>query len=608
MRAEPDAGERRAAEPDRSAPYRAALLDWMACAVRGRSEPAARAAAAAGDGLLERVAALGTAGHVLDFDDTYLPGIAHLSAPVAPAAIAVGAAAGATVGDVLDAYARGFEAMGALARAGHPALYDRGWHPTAVCGGVGAAIAAAALLDAPAETAAALAALRASGLRAAFGSDGKSLQVGLAAASGVAAAQLAAAGATVPLDRVAAAWRDAYGGEWAEPGDGPRAIERNWIKAWPCCLQTHGAIECAERVGRTCPTAPSSCSPTRCRARRRATTTSRRRSRPSSRSPTRPPTRCCTAARASTPSTRSTTPRGDWRRRIEVRTDPALGESEFALLAGDEELARVDAARGSPEHPLAAEELRAKVHDLAGGGSMACSTMRLRRAERSAGATSTALGREVVGGRGRFRTREGACLRLEATQGPPSGRTVTVPSPALQTHSHPAAVDVRRTPRTPTDPPPPSPAAAPPATPPPPADGTRPGSPRGTAAQCAARGRAPPPARRAPPPPRHAPAYARARLVQMPRPEQPADLHRRAELAPVLVGDPVLGELQGELGLRHARAGATAGAGGRRARADAGRLELGDERVRPQLLVADGPERHGRGRRRRSASVRPTST
>src|SRR4051794_33047549 len=56
------------ARADRFAPYRAALLDWMACAVRGRSEPAARAAAAAGDGLLERVAALGTAGHVLDFD------------------------------------------------------------------------------------------------------------------------------------------------------------------------------------------------------------------------------------------------------------------------------------------------------------------------------------------------------------------------------------------------------------------------------------------------------------------------------------------------------------------------------------------------------------
>ena len=43
-------------------------------------------------------------------------------------------------------------------------------------------------------TAAALAALRAGGLRAAFGSDGKSIQVGLAAATGVAAARLARGG------------------------------------------------------------------------------------------------------------------------------------------------------------------------------------------------------------------------------------------------------------------------------------------------------------------------------------------------------------------------------------------------------------------------------
>src|SRR4051812_50155316 len=147
MRAEPDApAARRAGGPDGLAPYRTALLDWMACVVRGRSEAAARAARAAGDGLLERVTALGTAGHVLDFDDTFLPGIAHLSAPTAPAAIAVGAQVGATVGDVLDAYAAGFEAMGALAEASYPALYDRGFHPTAVCGTVGAAVAAAHLL------------------------------------------------------------------------------------------------------------------------------------------------------------------------------------------------------------------------------------------------------------------------------------------------------------------------------------------------------------------------------------------------------------------------------------------------------------------------------
>src|SRR3954453_7676380 len=100
-------------EAGTGAAYRAAFTDWLACASRGVAEPAARAASAAGD----PVVALGTAGHVLDFDDTFLPGIAHLSAPVAPAALSVGAREGATVGEVLTAYADGFEAMGALAAA-----------------------------------------------------------------------------------------------------------------------------------------------------------------------------------------------------------------------------------------------------------------------------------------------------------------------------------------------------------------------------------------------------------------------------------------------------------------------------------------------------------
>jgi 2-methylcitrate dehydratase PrpD len=214
--------------------------------VGGWEERAARAARAAGD----PVVALGAAGHVLDFDDTYLPGIAHLSAPVAPVALLVAAERGAGVGEALEAFAAGFEAMGALARASHPALYERGWHPTAVCGGVGAAVAAAQLLEAEREPAVALALLRAGGLRAAFGSDGKALQVGLAASSGLLAPRAAAGGALVPLEdaaRGAAGFEAAFGGRYAEPG-GERAVEGNWIKAWPCCLQTHGAIEAAERA------------------------------------------------------------------------------------------------------------------------------------------------------------------------------------------------------------------------------------------------------------------------------------------------------------------------------------------------------------------------
>ena len=139
--------------------------------------------------------------------------------------------------------------MGALARASHPALYDRGWHPTAVCGAAGAAVAASHLIDAPVDAALAIALLQGGGLRAAFGSHGKSLQVGLAAASGVQAARLARAGARVPLETAARGWEQATGGTFARPQEGQdRAIDENWIKAWPCCLQTHGAIEAAASV------------------------------------------------------------------------------------------------------------------------------------------------------------------------------------------------------------------------------------------------------------------------------------------------------------------------------------------------------------------------
>src|SRR4051794_10043625 len=124
--------------------YRTALLDWLSCAHAGRAQPAARAAATLGDDVVWA----GTCGHVLDFDDTYAPGLAHLSAPTAPAALMVGASRGATVADVLEAYAAGFEVMGALSAANHPALRERGWHPTAVCGAVGAAVTAARLLEA----------------------------------------------------------------------------------------------------------------------------------------------------------------------------------------------------------------------------------------------------------------------------------------------------------------------------------------------------------------------------------------------------------------------------------------------------------------------------
>jgi 2-methylcitrate dehydratase PrpD len=348
--------------------YRLALTDWLACAFAGRNENAAIAARAAGGELTDRVLAGGAAGHVLDFDDSYLPGLAHLSGPVAPAACLLGAEVGATVGDVLDAYAAGFEAMGAVARAGHPTLYDRGWHPTAVCGVIGSAVASAKLLglsDKRVESAVALSLLSAGGLRSAFGSDGKSLQVGFSAAAGLRAARLAAQGATA-ADRVRKGFEDAYGAPWAEPDPAHPAVAENWIKAYPCCLQTHGAIEVADRAraARVSPPIEVVVHPV------------------SRQAAPYDDVEDGLQAKFSIPYTVAFTllhgppSASDFERLdpaaqelasyVRITTDAQLLESEARLLGPDGFEARVDAAMGSPLRPMSAEQLQTKTASLAG--------------------------------------------------------------------------------------------------------------------------------------------------------------------------------------------------------------------------------------------------
>lgn len=361
---------------DDLAPYRSALTDWLACAYAGRWEPAAVAASDAGDGLTDRILHAATAGHVLDFDDTYLPGLAHLSAPTAPVAILLGADRGASVGEVLRAYATGFEAMAAVADASHPQLYRGGWHPTAVCGAIGAAVTAATLMQVdPAVSVQArnLAVLGAGGFRAAFGSDGKSLQVGLAAVTGLHAARLAAAGTRVPDRTRRGTWsfEDVFGASWAEPDPAHPAISDNWLKRYPCCLQTHGAIEAAIAARDRGATASGSGTvivhPISCDA-----------------APLGPDVATGLEAKFSiTYCTALGIVRGHPTRadfidvdgatrslagRIEVRTDDSLLESEAHLRweAADGQVIEVvtKAAVGSPDQPMDDDQLRAKLADL----------------------------------------------------------------------------------------------------------------------------------------------------------------------------------------------------------------------------------------------------
>ncbi|MCQ4129034.1 MmgE/PrpD family protein [Rhodococcus erythropolis] len=147
----------------------------------------------------------GIAAHVLDFDD-WLPSAGlHPTAPLLPAVLAQAEASGHSSslhgGRLLTAYIAGFEVQARLGASVAPGHYQAGFHPTSSIGIFGAATGVAHLLGLEAgeiQHAWGLAATQAAGLRAAFGTMGKSVQVGRAAEAGLLSAQLSAAGITAP--------------------------------------------------------------------------------------------------------------------------------------------------------------------------------------------------------------------------------------------------------------------------------------------------------------------------------------------------------------------------------------------------------------------------
>ncbi|HEX4109192.1 MAG TPA: MmgE/PrpD family protein [Solirubrobacteraceae bacterium] len=157
------------------------------------------------DGLAPGAAALanGTLCHALDFDDTHPDAIAHVSAVVVPAALAAGQDAGARGADVLAAIVAGSEAVARIGAVAVPSYMTRGFHPTSVCGIFGAVLAAArvrGLDEVTTVNALGVAGSFACGLfeYLADGASTKPLHAGWAAQSGLAAVDLARAGATGP--------------------------------------------------------------------------------------------------------------------------------------------------------------------------------------------------------------------------------------------------------------------------------------------------------------------------------------------------------------------------------------------------------------------------
>lgn len=148
--------------------------------------------------------------HSEDYDDTQLsvgPGrvygmLTHPTAPVLPAALALGETKGVSGRDLLLAYHLGVEVETKICQAVDPRLYLGGFHSTGTVGTFGAATAAAKLhgLDALWVTDAyGIAGAEAAGLQASLGTMTKPFQAGHAAESGIVAADLASLGWTASL-------------------------------------------------------------------------------------------------------------------------------------------------------------------------------------------------------------------------------------------------------------------------------------------------------------------------------------------------------------------------------------------------------------------------
>ncbi len=204
----------------------------------------------------------GIAAHALDFDDCSNTLGGHPSAPVMPALLLAladdNALAGAVTGrDFILAYLVGYETACAVARGVNFHHYDKGWHPTATLGTIGAAAACGKLLALDADRLAlalAIAVSLSSGVKANFGTMTKPLHIGHANRNGLLAAFMARDGFTANREAFehGQGFLDVFNGtgtydaaaiveKFATPFDiiDPGLI----VKQYPCCASTHSAID-----------------------------------------------------------------------------------------------------------------------------------------------------------------------------------------------------------------------------------------------------------------------------------------------------------------------------------------------------------------------------
>lgn len=208
------------------------------------------------------VLANGTLGYAADYEPHHPEAILHPIAVMIPTALALSETEGRSGAEALAAVALGCEITYRVSMAMNPrALYDRGFHPSAIAGSFGAAAASAWLLGLDTEQtvrALGLAGLQTCGLLAWQDDpreDARPFQMGLAARNGVMSALLARRGFGAP-DRIFDGGHvvlDAYSGV-AEPAKLTDGLGTAWdgvtelaIKPWASVSFLHPALDALVR-------------------------------------------------------------------------------------------------------------------------------------------------------------------------------------------------------------------------------------------------------------------------------------------------------------------------------------------------------------------------
>ena len=205
--------------------------------------------------------------HMDDYDDTLRSSVTdldkgsiHPTAGIFSAVLALGQANGSTGEALLTAYLVGVEAAGKIADALGLRHFRAGFHGTATCVGLGAAVAGARLLGLSADgiaTALGIAASGSAGLRDNFGTMVKPYHAGQAAERGVMAAELAARGFTASRQILEAsrgffsAYGDGFDRRWIDGRLGnPWAFDDPgvWIKPFPSGMRTHPGMSTLQKL------------------------------------------------------------------------------------------------------------------------------------------------------------------------------------------------------------------------------------------------------------------------------------------------------------------------------------------------------------------------